>query len=259
MNFIADNIRFLRKGKKLTQEAFANKIGVKRSLIGAYEEGRSEPRLATIQNIAHYFGVSLDTLINQALGDGYGQKEKVSGEKMRVLSVMVGEEGQERSILVPVKASAGYTNGYGDVDYIESLPHFKMPFPELSKERTYRLFQIKGDSMEPVPSGAYVICEYLHDWHNIKNDQCYVLLTRDEGLVYKRVMNKLDEGVFKLISDNPLYKPYTVDVKQIKEVWKSLGFVSFELPEKNRVSQADVKGIYQILEELKKEIENLKK
>ena len=38
---VNENIRFLRKKKGWTQEKFSKKIGIKRSLVGAYEEGRS--------------------------------------------------------------------------------------------------------------------------------------------------------------------------------------------------------------------------
>ena len=42
---INENIRYLRKKKGWTQEKFSSKIGIKRSLVGAYEEGRSDARL----------------------------------------------------------------------------------------------------------------------------------------------------------------------------------------------------------------------
>ncbi len=64
MNFLGSNLKHLRKSKGLTQEKLAGKIGVKRSLVGAYEEGRTEPRMQTILNICHYFEIDLDSLIS---------------------------------------------------------------------------------------------------------------------------------------------------------------------------------------------------
>jgi len=44
-----ENIRTLRKKLQLTQDEFAQKLGIKRSLVGAYEEGRAEPRAELLQ------------------------------------------------------------------------------------------------------------------------------------------------------------------------------------------------------------------
>ena len=53
MGLIKSNIRFLRKQKGLTHEGLANSINVTRSVIGAYEEGRAEPKIRTMQAMAN--------------------------------------------------------------------------------------------------------------------------------------------------------------------------------------------------------------
>ena len=60
---IANNIKYLRRLNGLTQEQFARKIGIKRSLLGAYEEGRAKPNLENLSNIAKIFGTTVDNLI----------------------------------------------------------------------------------------------------------------------------------------------------------------------------------------------------
>ncbi|MDJ1468606.1 helix-turn-helix transcriptional regulator [Xanthocytophaga flava] len=60
---IANNIKYLRRMNGLTQEQFARKIGIKRSLLGAYEEGRANPNLENLTNIAKIFGTTVDNLI----------------------------------------------------------------------------------------------------------------------------------------------------------------------------------------------------
>lgn len=66
--FIADNIRALRKEACLTQEKLANTLNIKRSLLGAYEEGRAEPKLYTVFLISRLFDVPIEKLIEK---DGY--------------------------------------------------------------------------------------------------------------------------------------------------------------------------------------------
>ncbi len=60
-----ENIRVLRKKLSLTQDQFAQQLGIKRSLIGAYEEGRAEPKLELLQKMAEVFSISVDDLIGK--------------------------------------------------------------------------------------------------------------------------------------------------------------------------------------------------
>lgn len=253
------NLRFLRKQQGLTQEQLATKIGVKRPLIGAYEEGRVEPKLGTIINISRLFKVSLDDLICESLDTSGITRSTIdfSGRQLRVLPITVDKDDNETSSLVSVKASAGYTNGYGDVDYIEHLPTFSMPFPEIPRNKTTRVFQIQGESMLPVLPGSYIVCEYLQDWSEIKNDECYVLVTKEEGIVYKRLLNNMKEGVLILKSDNPEYTPYSVKVNEVLEVWKALGTVSFALPDFAH-QPINIKELASAFREMKEDIKEIK-
>jgi len=258
MHFLGTNIKWLRRSKGFTQEELANKLGIKRSLVGAYEEGRAEPKLRTLLAMAHYFSVSMDELVNLNLQEQGLRTPDIKGDQLRILPVVTDSHtGSELSTIVPVKASAGYLKGYGDVDFIENLPQFSMPYPELSQNRTYRLFQVKGDSMLPVPSGAYIICEYEQDWHNIKNEACYVLVTKDEGIVYKRIINNLQDGGLLLKSDNPEYPPYTIPSAQVIEVWKARGYTSFQLPD-DMPPTFDVQTLIETIAELKTDMKQLK-
>jgi len=260
MSFVNSNIKFLRKRETLTQEEFSKKIGVNRSMIGSYEEGRAEPKLSSIQMMAHFFKVGVDDFINKDLSNETIKETRnekdLKGNSLRILSTIVNADDKELVTIVPVKAAAGYLNGYADPEFVEELPKFSLPVSELSYNRTYRIFQIKGDSMEPLPGGSYIICEYLQNWEEIKNGKTYILVTKDEGVVYKRVYNKMEEaGELILKSDHPEYEPYSVDVDKICEIWKALGYMSFSLPEPDEVSLNKLShNIY----EMKKEIEKLK-
>jgi len=259
MEIIGLNIRYLRKSKGLTQDELAKSIGISRAVIGSYEENRAIPKLNVLKDLAHYFSVSIDSLVKTELWENQDdlQKNYTSGSNLRVVSTVVDSKDKELITTVPVQASAGYTNGYSDSDYIESLPHFSLPLVELSKDRTYRVFQIKGDSMEPIKSGSYIICEYLVNWNEIIDNKPYILISKDEGIVYKRLINKMAEtGEIILKSDNPEYDPYTLKVEEIHEIWKALGFISFDLPENNDLS---INKLHHMILDMKQEIDKLKK
>lgn len=250
------NLKFLRKQNKLTQDDLAGLLSVNRSAIGSYEEGRAVPRLSVISDLARIFKCTVDMLLHVDLAQ---QPEKLSElaepKGLKILTTVVTPQNTELITVVPAKAAAGYLNGYADTEFIESLPQFALPLPELSRERTYRVFQIQGDSMLPVPSGAYIIGEYLPDLQWLKEGATYILLTRLEGMVYKRIY-RTDNDQLLLKSDNPAYQPYTVHSGEVNEIWKAIGYINFNLPSAN---DANLNQLTQMYLDLRNELAELKR
>ena len=233
MSLISENIKFFRKQLGFTQEQLALKIGIKRSLLGAYEEGRAEPGLETLTVLSRLFGSTVDLLISETLSDPEKRKEAmtkdVEGKRLRVLAITVDKDDKENIQLVPEKAAAGYLNGYSDPEYVAELPKFYLPI--FSGSGTYRAFEIKGDSMLPLPSGSLIVGQYLDNWNSIKDQQTYILVTVSEGIVYKRVHNNIKKSeTLRLISDNPAYEPYDVNIEDVLEIWESKAYISTEFP-----------------------------
>ena len=259
MSLVSDNIKFLRKNNHLTQEQLAEKIGIKRSLLGAYEEGRADPRLNNLLKISEIFKVSVDTLISEdvsgfesAFGNVFNQKPK-----SKVLAITVDEEGEEYIDLIPQKASAGYLNGYADPEYLEDMPKFKLPF--LTKNGTYRAFEISGDSMLPLLPGTVIICKYLESASDVKEGKPYILLTSSEGIVFKRVnMDDSKENIFELVSDNKFYQSYEVKTEDIMEVWEAVMFISQNFPDPSSEPSTDIENLKNIVLDLQQEVIKLK-
>jgi phage repressor protein C with HTH and peptisase S24 domain len=207
-----------------------------------------------LQQIASTFELSLDQLVSTDLSLDNLANTPSSGA-LKVLSVVIDAGNEELISIVPVRASAGYLNGYADPEYMGQLPAFNMPVPELSRGKTYRVFQLKGDSMLPVQAGSYVFCEFVESVADIREGQTYVLITRDEGLVYKRVYLQSNSQLL-LKSDNPVYEPYEVAVSDVLEIWKADGVLSFNLPQPNHL---EISKLSDILADMKTEISRLKK
>lgn len=254
--FLGKNLRYLRKQKGLTQSDIADKLDIKRTMISAYEEGRSEPKLASLNILAGLFGVSVDELLNRDI-EVRGKLSRQEPE-LKVLAIAVDKEDNENITMIGQKASAGYLDGFSDPEFIEQLPQFHLP--NLSRNATYRAFEIKGDSMLPLVSGTIVIGAYVDQIKDIKNGKTYVLVTASEGIVYKRVFNYLEEnGKLFLSSDNEMYKPYEVAGTEVLEVWEAKAFISTDFPNpKDKSEPLTLEDISKMILELKTEIRGIK-
>lgn len=63
----AKNLKALRGKHGLTQKGLAAQLGVKRCVIGAYEEGRATPRLITLVKMLDLFDVTAQEIITEDL------------------------------------------------------------------------------------------------------------------------------------------------------------------------------------------------
>lgn len=62
--YLAQNIKYLREQKGMTQESFASMIGeIGQKAVSKWETGENEPELRRLIKIAKFFGVSLDDLV----------------------------------------------------------------------------------------------------------------------------------------------------------------------------------------------------
>lgn len=238
--YLKENIKLLRKRKKRSQEEVAKALGITRSAYNSYENGVAEPGISLLLRLAEFYEVNLDKLVRVNLQDltesALAQIEKgydidITGSRLRVLATTVDASNQENIELVPVHAKAGYRAGYADPEYIRVLPAFNLPF--LSENKKYRSFPISGDSMPPVCDGAFVTGEYVQNWNTLKDGFPYIVITQEEGIVFKMVYNRLkDDGTLLLCSTNPQYEPYTVKIAEILEIWKFVHYINpkFEEP-----------------------------
>jgi transcriptional regulator with XRE-family HTH domain len=260
--FFAPNIKLLRKKKGRTQDDVAAATGIKRPTLSGYENSGVFPSIEALITLSNYFKVSVDTLLKVDLGKlsefqlselERGNDAFIRGTNIRVLATTVNIADEENIELVPEKAKAGYSTGYADPEYISDLPKFRLPF--LSKNKKYRTFQITGDSMLPVPEGSWVTGEFIQDWYTINSGKPYIVITLEDGVVFKIVDNLIqDEGKLRLYSLNPLYKPYDVAVADIREVWRFAHFISTEIPEADNSGNNLTHKVF----ELSREIEAIK-
>ncbi|MEO5892763.1 MAG: LexA family transcriptional regulator [Ferruginibacter sp.] len=247
MSQAGQNLKYLRKLRGWTQEEFAVKLGIKRSLIGAYEEERADPRLEVLEIVGDIFKLSLDELLLKDLSNtGSSFLAKRRQQKMMTA---------ERNIIhfVPVKAAAGYLAGYADSEFIDELNTFTLP---MLAGGNYRAFEIIGDSMMPTPSGSIIVGEKIDNTEDVKNDQAYIVVSRNEGIVYKRVVkNNRSKNKLTLVSDNPQYQPYQVNSEDVVELWQAQMVIS----KVSAQQRWDMNSLASMVNNLQSQVTTLKK
>lgn len=247
MSLAGRNLRYLRKLKKWTQEELAQRLNVKRSLIGAYEEERADPKLEVVSLTAELFNVTLEEILTEDLSIEKTMSFLEQRRKLKFAGSSVFIQ------FVPLKASAGYLKGYSDPEFLDELNTFTLP---MLAPGEYRAFEIVGDSMLPVTSGSVIVGEKVENIDYIKTSNTYVLLSKSEGVVYKRVLrnNKSMEKI-TLMSDNPIYEPYSLPCDEILEIWRAV----YILQKANNIQRWEMNQLVGAVNNLKEEVTNLKK
>jgi transcriptional regulator with XRE-family HTH domain len=248
MSQAGQNLKYLRKLRGWTQEEFSTKLGIKRSLLGAYEEERADPRLEVLESVSEIFKVSLDELLLHDLSEMRGSSYLAKRRQMKMMSA-------DRNLIhfVPVKAAAGYLAGYADSEFIDELNTFTLP---MLTGGSYRAFEIIGDSMLPTPSGSVIVGEKVENLDSVKNNAAYIVVSKNEGIVYKRVVkNNKNKNKLTLVSDNPAFQPYQVQSVDVLEMWQAQAII-------NKVTQHqrwDVDSLVNLVSNLQDQVSSLKK
>lgn len=183
----------------MSQDDLADKLNLKGNTISIYETKVANLKIHTLFQLSEMFGISADDLLKKDLE--------------RTLNNI--EEG--RNLLIPIKAQAGYltehfSDKYNDLKCLE-LPFFTT----LNKKRT---FQIQGDSMMPLfEDGDYVVCELVDSGKYVKDENVYVFISGDDGVILKSVINDKKRKIYQLVSSNSNYSPIIRHWEEIKEIW----------------------------------------
>lgn len=240
------NLKYLRKLRGWTQEEFANKLDIKRSLLGAYEEERAEPRIDVLEIVCDIFKLTLDDLLRKDLSDN-----KTNYLAKRRAMKLAG--GRTDIPFVPVKAAAGYLAGYADPEFVDELNTFTLP---MLTGGNYRAFEIIGDSMLPTPSGSVIVGEKVDSIDEVKNDVPCIVVSRNEGIVYKRVQkNGRQKNKITLVSDNPVFHPYTINADEVIELWQAQVVIS----KTGSQQRWDMAQLGHVVNNLQEQVNSLKK
>jgi transcriptional regulator with XRE-family HTH domain len=270
MSIISENIKYLRRLNGLTQEQFSRRIGVKRPVVGSYEEARANPPIELLKHIAKLFGYTVDELvktdirrlrrtpdldlnfedkkeepvadptpIGEILKD-FMQKEPPKPEttNQHVQSIVPKPLDFQPAPPQPKPQIVGgipyvrrsqftdYLSKFKDENYIRSLP--TCHFPNLPNS-ILRGFEAGADFAF---EGALLIGELKRSWMEIEDGKNYILVTKTNGIVYRRVYNQGQiKGTLLLSADNHRFPSTEISVNEVLEAYQMKAFYSTKLPE----------------------------
>lgn len=125
--------------------------------------------------------------------------------------------------LIPLEAFAGYSpEQYQDIP-IENTYHIT------EFDQADFLIRVKGDSMIPRFNGGDIVaCKKILDllyfqWHRI-----YVVYTKSQGVMIKRIEQSKNQDFITLVSDNPEYKPFDIPKNDISDIALVMGAITLE-------------------------------
>jgi len=245
MKTIDEKITAIINHFNLNNYAFSKRIGVTGTTIDSIVNGRpqadgtrkkTKPGYDVLSAIINEFNINTDYLFGKSsimLQSDAANIQTYSGIP-QVIST--NNDTVENVVFVPVKARAGYLNGYGDANFIKTLPSFSMPY---LTNGTFRCFEVQGNSMLATFSDSdLVFGKYVETLKEIKDGGIYIVVSKNDGIVLKRVVNRINkENKLILESDNKdgNYPKYTIDAHNITEIWQVVMYASKQIPQATNI------------------------
>lgn len=184
MKNTGEMIKYYRKKLGLTQEELGNYVGVQKSAIAKYENGRIENlKRTTIEKLSELFNVSIDYLLgNSDTANDYG----IMYNRTNVIGVVPAG--------VPIEAIEDII---GEIEY-----------PSRFANKEVFALQIKGDSMNKVlPDGCIGLFEKTS---TLENGEIGAIMVNGDDATVKKFYRLTDSYVLEPVSFNPEQHPLII-------------------------------------------------
>lgn len=236
MSFVGKNIRKLRTVKKLSQAAFAELFGLARPSVGAYEEGRSEPKMETLIQIAQHFGLSVDLLLTKELTINELYHFDIFKEQLQ--QPAVAPEPTTKATPAPSMTPLVYRNRvleyivhHHNAAFVEALPVLQLPHQLTGPTRA---FEVSGADMLLHRQGLrhqdIVLCSRIDKAKpRLKKGTVYVFVTQNKALIRRLTSWLPDDQLLHLRADNPDYGNQELELSQVLEIWEVRGVYTTHL------------------------------
>lgn len=135
---------------------------------------------------------------------------------------------------IPIHAQGGYGKGYGDIEYIDSLPTIPVIVDKTYKGK-YRVFEVEGDSMDngtrnAICDGDKILCRevkrelwasklHIKDWY-------FVICMKNDGITVKQITShEVESGIIICHPLNPMFDDFEVNLEDVAELYNVIKIV----------------------------------
>ncbi|MAX78918.1 MAG: hypothetical protein CL843_01935 [Crocinitomicaceae bacterium] len=220
---IKERILYIAKIKGIPLEEFTQSIGMTYGNFKGANKERPINSTALENILSTYDDVDSHWLIT---GEGAPLKAmKVEGNN-EDLPLPENNESNERLIpLLPIDALAGFGGGDWSISNYDIQESYVVPdFNGIDF-----MIRVKGSSMYPkYASGDIVACRKMNDDSFIQWNKVYVISTRDQGILVKRLKKSEVEDHYMVVSDNENYDPFDIPKDQITGLALVVGVIRLE-------------------------------
>ena len=139
--------------------------------------------------------------------------------------------------VIHIKAQCGYLAGYGDTEYIDTLPTMPV-IVDQTYHGKYRIFEAEGDSMDDgsrssICDGDKLLCRevrrdlwlpklHIRDWY-------FVIAHRTKGISIKQITEQDERGNITCHSLNGMFNDYTINLDDVLEIYNVIKVVERNL------------------------------
>ena len=217
MSFFGRNIKKIRGVKGLSQKAFAELFDLKRPTLGAYEEGRSEPKIETIIKIANYFSITIDSMLTSDL---------TVNELLRFKEDLIVEpDAITENVLTRIPMISGehkklYLQYHNNSKFIGDLPSVLLPIEQTKELRAFVVNNLemtsndKGLYPKDVVFGEKIIINKIDE---INEGEVVLVVSEDDIILRKLFITDKDFLVLKAAHKN--IEDKIVAKEAVKEIW----------------------------------------
>jgi len=204
---------------KIGQGAFEKKCGISNGYINNNKGNIG----ASILNRIH---VAYPELNVEYITTGSGQM--IKGGLLTSEAHILTEFQFMNVPFVSIPAQGGYGKGFGDVEYIESLPTLPTIVDKNYKGK-YIIFEVEGDSMDnntrsSICDGDKILCRevrkelwcsklHINDWY-------FVIVMKNDGITVKQIIeHDLECNKIVLHPLNQIFEDFEVDMSEVSEIY----------------------------------------
>ena len=224
-------VEFIIEKEGLNKNSFSKAIGISNNVtITRIINEHRTPSRATCEKIVSAFpAYNLEWLLTgegNMLTDAPSQTYHSNARPVDDLSYM-------NVPVIHIKAQCGYLAGYGDTEYIDTLPTMPV-IVDKTYHGKYRIFEAEGDSKDD--NSRLAICDgdkvlarevrrdlwlpklHINDWY-------FVIIHRTKGISIKQITAQDDKGNITCHSLNELFNDYTVNLDDVVEIYNVIKVV----------------------------------